>query len=170
MDESAVHCNLLLQDPEICYCQTQKTVNTWKISGMLIVYWPITIKFRTHEQTSKPQTNYRCCLRFSSLLANFSQHNNKFHKYFWCWRFCEFYSKISLCIQNPDKNIFKIRQSVQLFTPLLIYKWPALVTTSTINSNLNCDSFVAFTATIHQVVFSVFSVLATAKIQSTYYA
>ena len=34
------------------YCQTQKTANTWKISGMLIVYWPITIKFRIRKQTS----------------------------------------------------------------------------------------------------------------------
>ena len=49
------------------YCQTHKTLNTWKISGMLIVYWPITIKFRIPKQTSKPQTNYHCCLRFSYL-------------------------------------------------------------------------------------------------------
>ena len=49
------------------YCQTHKTMNTWKFSGMLIVYWPITIKFRIRKQTSKPQTNYRCCLRFSYL-------------------------------------------------------------------------------------------------------
>ena len=49
------------------YCQTHKTLNTWKISGMLIVYWPITIKFRIRKQTSKPQTNYHCCLRFSYL-------------------------------------------------------------------------------------------------------
>ena len=33
-----------------------------KISGMLIVYWPITKKFRIYA--SKPQTNYLCCLRF----------------------------------------------------------------------------------------------------------
>ena len=46
-------------------CQSQKTVNNWKISGILIVYWPIKIKFRTREQTSKQQTNYRCCWRFS---------------------------------------------------------------------------------------------------------
>ena len=48
-------------------CQTQKTVNTWKFSGMLIVYWPIASKFRIRKQTSKPQTYYRCCLRFSNL-------------------------------------------------------------------------------------------------------
>ena len=48
-------------------CPPQKTVNTWKISGMLIVYWPITSKFRIRKQTSKPQTYYRCCLRFSNL-------------------------------------------------------------------------------------------------------
>ena len=38
-------------------CQTQKTVNTSKISGMLIVYWPITIKFRIRKENPKPQTN-----------------------------------------------------------------------------------------------------------------
>ena len=62
------------------YCQTQKTVNTWKIPGMLIVYRPITIKFRIRKQTSKPQFNYSCCSWFSklsrTLLAYFSQHNN----------------------------------------------------------------------------------------------
>ena len=62
---------LLLQETkkhrtkETSYCQSQKTVNNWKISGILIVYWPIKIKFRTREQTSKQQTNYRCCWRFS---------------------------------------------------------------------------------------------------------
>ena len=50
------------------YCQTQKTLNTWKFSGMLIVYWPIIIKFRIRKQTSKPQTNYRCCSQFSYLM------------------------------------------------------------------------------------------------------
>ena len=30
---------------------------------MFIVYWPIKIKFRIREQTSTPQTNYRCCLQ-----------------------------------------------------------------------------------------------------------
>ena len=29
------------------FCKTQKTINNWKISGMLIVEWPIRIKFRT---------------------------------------------------------------------------------------------------------------------------
>ena len=38
-----------------------------KMSWMLIVYWPITMKFRIRKQTSKPQTYYRCCLRFSYL-------------------------------------------------------------------------------------------------------
>ena len=36
-------------------------------SPMMVLYLPITIKFRTREQTSKPQTNYRCCLRFCYL-------------------------------------------------------------------------------------------------------
>ena len=42
-------------------------MNTWKILGMLVVYWPVTIKFRICEQSSKPQTNYRCCLWFRYL-------------------------------------------------------------------------------------------------------
>ena len=68
---------------------------------MLIVYWPITIKFRTCEQTSKPQTNYRCCLWFSYLAPYWliSRNTITFHKYFWCSRFCEFHSKP----QHPDK-------------------------------------------------------------------
>ena len=45
---------------------------------MLIVYWPITIKFRIYA--SKPQTNYFCCLRFyyfviSRLIVLATQHS-----------------------------------------------------------------------------------------------
>ena len=77
------------------YCQTQKIVNTWKIWGMLIVYWPITIKFRIRKQTSKPQTNYRCCLRFSYLGHYWliSRNTVTLLKYFCCSQFCEFHSK-----------------------------------------------------------------------------
>ena len=66
-----------------------------KISGMLTVYWPITIKFRIRKQTSKPQTNYRFCLGFSFLTPYwlFPLNTMTFHKYFWCSRFCEFHSK-----------------------------------------------------------------------------
>ena len=82
-------------------------MNTWKISGMLIVYWPITIKFRTREQTSKPQTNYRCCLRFRYLAPHWfiSRNTITFHKYFWCSRFCEFHSQNcrSLQLRSPRK-------------------------------------------------------------------
>ena len=74
------------------YCQTQKTANTWKISGMLIVYWPITIKFRIREQTSKPQPNYRCCLRFSCLTPYWliSRNTITFHQYFGVHGFVSF--------------------------------------------------------------------------------
>ena len=84
--------------------QASLTVNTWKISGMLIVWWPITIMFRTREQTSKPQTNYRCCLRFGCLMPYwlFPRNTITFHKYFWCSRFCEFHSK--LCQESNNKN------------------------------------------------------------------
>ena len=76
------------------YCQTQKTMKTWKISGMLIVYWPITIKFTIHKQTSKPQPNYHCCLQFSYLAPYWliSCNTITLHKYFWWSRFCEFHS------------------------------------------------------------------------------
>ena len=73
----------------------RKPVNTWNISGMLIVWWPITIMFRTRQQTSKPQTNYRCCLRFSFLMPYWLFPHNRvtFYKYFWCSRFCKFQGK-----------------------------------------------------------------------------
>ena len=79
----------------IYYCETQKTHEHMKISGMLIVWWPITIMFRTWKQTSKPQTNYRCCLRFSFLMPYWLIPPNTvtFYKYFWCSRFCEFHCK-----------------------------------------------------------------------------
>ena len=79
------------------YCQTQKTMNTCKISGMLIVYWPITIKFRIRNQISKPPISYRCCLRFSYLAPYWliSRNTITSHKYFWCSRFCECHSNQS---------------------------------------------------------------------------
>ena len=53
-------CNVLLSNSENCQHQ--------KISGMLIVKEPITLKFRTRKQTSKPQPNqYHSCVQFSFL-------------------------------------------------------------------------------------------------------
>ena len=68
---------------------------TWKISGMLIVYWPITLKFRICKQTSKPRTNYRYCLRFSYLACYWliSCNTITFRKYLWCSWLCVFHSK-----------------------------------------------------------------------------
>ena len=92
-----------LKDGHDIYCDTQKTVNARKISGMLIVGWSITIMFRTSEQTSKPQTNYHCCLQFSFLMPYwlFPRHTITFYKYFWSSQFCEFHSKMPF-----DKNLF----------------------------------------------------------------
>ena len=47
----------------------------------------ITIKFRIRKETSKPQTNYHCCLRFSYLVPYWliSRNTITCHKYFWCW-------------------------------------------------------------------------------------
>ena len=91
---NACNCFLLCNHPlfyhlrdiflKSTYCQTQKTMNTCKISGMLIVYWPITIKFRIRNQTSKPPISYRCCLRFSYLAPYWliSRNTITSHKYF----------------------------------------------------------------------------------------
>ena len=48
---------------------------------------PITMKFRIRKESSKPQTNYHCCLRFSYLVPYWliSRNTITFHKYFWCW-------------------------------------------------------------------------------------
>ena len=48
---------------------------------------PITIKFRIRRESSKPQTNYHWCLRFSYLAPYWviSRNTITFHKYFWCW-------------------------------------------------------------------------------------
>ena len=97
-NEPVVGTLISLGDLTYCRGQTQKTMNTWNFSGMLIVYWPIAIKFRICKLTSKPQTNYRCCLRFSYLLPYWliSHNTTTFHKYLWCSQFCEFHSKILL--------------------------------------------------------------------------
>ena len=88
-----------------CNYVTVKLRKPWtpeKISGMLIVYWPITIKFRIRKQTSKPEINYHCCLRFSYLAPYWliSCTTITFHKYFWCSWFCEFHSKCLFSIIN----------------------------------------------------------------------
>ena len=48
---------------------------------------PITIKFRIRKESSKPQTNYHWCLRFSYLAPYWviSRNTITCHKYFWCW-------------------------------------------------------------------------------------
>ena len=83
---------------EKLYCQTQKTMATRKISGMLTVYWPITIKLRICKRTSKPLTNCHCSLWFSYLSPYWLISRNKitFHKDFWCSRFSEFHSKCNI--------------------------------------------------------------------------
>ena len=86
------------------YCQTQNTENTWNFSGVLIVYWLITIKFRICKQTSKSQRNYRCSLRFSYLAPYWliSRNTITVHKYFWCSRFTEFRSKSPRSFSSPQ--------------------------------------------------------------------
>ena len=41
---------------QIYYSATGKPLNTWNISGMFIVLWPITAKISTRELATKPQT------------------------------------------------------------------------------------------------------------------
>ena len=84
-----------------------------KISVLLSIRrWVVTVKLRkpwTPEKfqecwlctgqsqdtwgNSKPQTNYRCCLRFSYLDPYWLISCNTITFHFWCSRFCEFHSK-----------------------------------------------------------------------------
>ena len=87
-----VHCTFTWP-----YSATGKTMNTWNISRMFIVLWPITAKIRTCELATKPQTNWRSCLWFSFLMTDwlFSCRTIVFHKNFWCSRFSRFDCNIS---------------------------------------------------------------------------
>ena len=105
-------------------------MNTWKISGVLIVYcWPITIKFRIRKQTSKPQTNYHCCLQFSYLVPYWliSYNTITFHKYVWISRFCEFHSKfkheekIILTLSNLSEGLPELLLPLLLSLSLFFY-------------------------------------------------
>ena len=91
------------------YCQTQKTMITWEISGMLIVYWPITIKFRIRKQTSKPHINYCYYLQFSYLARYwlFTRNTVTFHKHFWC-SCC-----VTFTVSEPKKYIVMPRTRKQ---------------------------------------------------------
>ena len=65
------------------YSQTDKTVNTWNISGLCycVVQWQKNIR---DMRTSHKTTN--CCFRFSFLTPDwpFSLYNKTFQTYFWC--------------------------------------------------------------------------------------
>ena len=52
-------------------------------------------KVQDAQANLKPQTNYRCCWRFSYLVPYWliSRNTITIHKYSWCSRFCEFHSK-----------------------------------------------------------------------------
>ena len=80
------------------------------------MYWPITIKFRMRKQTSKPQTNYRCCLQFSYHAPYWLIPHNTitFHKYFWCSWFCEFHSKLQNIIRNKTQFQYKVEGGLHL--------------------------------------------------------
>ena len=116
----------------------KKPVNTWNISGMLIVWWPITIMFRTHKQTSKPQTNYCCCLRFSFLMPYwlFSHNTITFYEYFWCSRFCKFHCKT----WKGWPNLFKF-QSMSI--PAICSNWQR-ETVSVVEYSLKWQNWTVF--------------------------
>ena len=77
-------------------------MNTEKISGMLIVHWSITIKFRTRKQTSNHKLITVVVCSFVLPYWRISRNTITFHKYFWCSRFCEFHSK------NPSQSYIYI--------------------------------------------------------------
>ena len=65
----------------------------WKCS--LCYVQSCTLKTRTHEQTTKPQTNYHCCLQFSYLSSSWLLllDTITFQKHLLCSRFSELDSK-----------------------------------------------------------------------------
>ena len=68
------------------------------------------------KQTSKPQTNYRCCLQFSYHAPYWLIPHNTitFHKYFWCSWFCEFHSKLQNIIRNKTQFQYKVEGGLHL--------------------------------------------------------
>ena len=86
------------------------------------------------KQTSKPQTNYRCCLQFSYHAPYWLIPHNTitFHKYFWCSWFCEFHSKLQNIIRNKTQFQYKVEGlaswglkigCIFLFTGRWAYNW-----------------------------------------------
>ena len=61
-----VNCVLFLLNNN-GYREKQKTVNTWKISGMLILWSAITCSGHVSKPQNHKLLNYRCCLRFNWL-------------------------------------------------------------------------------------------------------
>ena len=82
---------------------------------MLIVYWPMIIKFRTCQQTSRAQTNTVAVWGLVTLrLIGLFLKTITSHEYFWCSRFCEFHSincshyMYALSLKkNASQNIIK---------------------------------------------------------------
>ena len=56
------------------YSATGKNLNTWNISGMFIVLWPITAKTNARELAAKPQTNPLGWSGSESVIRDHSDH------------------------------------------------------------------------------------------------
>ena len=80
------------------YCQTQKTVNTKIFTNVDCVVINHN-KVQAIKQTSKPQTDYRFCLRCSFHVPYwlFPCNTVTFRKYFLCSLFWEFHSNRFSC-------------------------------------------------------------------------
>ena len=91
------------------------------ISRILILYWPITIKFRIYASIpSKPQNHKLITVAVCgfSYLAPYwliSRYTITFHQYFWFSRFCEFHSN-AVCYNDNyfQKRKFKLVYSLFL--------------------------------------------------------
>ena len=103
----------------ICLTQPVVTVkqgNTWNISGMFLVLWPITVKIWTGKLATKPQTSLvnvlACSLLSHPWLAFFFQHNDIpdiFLVLTFSWFYCK---KIKTWAGRTSKEKLKMGKSI----------------------------------------------------------
>lgn len=93
------------------YCASQNIAKAWLESDRSVVYLPITMNFRARKKTSndhKVITAALCGLVFPNWV--FPSYAVTYHEYFWCSRFCEFHSALSLLIDVSHIRTFLIHQ------------------------------------------------------------
>ena len=117
----------------ICLTQPVVTVkqgNTWNISGMFLVLWPITVKIWTGKLATKPQTSLvnvlACSLLSHPWLAFFFQHNDIpdiFLVLTFSWFDCK---KIKTWTGRTSKEKLKMGKSIHQLSnqqPVFAVRW-----------------------------------------------